>query len=157
MLADIAVLQKGKETSNPSKEVRDAPQPPESTSLTLTDVAARLHESPRQKDAEGMLEDIAVLQQWKETNNPSNEVRDAMAKLGPRWKVRQKENGKKRPPGEVARDIEESLLDKAKVMLGTSVAKPGSLHACFHNGSLCSGLTMPEQTIRRDLLGEGGL
>ena len=63
-----------------------------------------------------MLEDIAVLQQWKETNNPSHEVRDAMAKLAPRWKVPQKENGKKRPPGEVARDIEESLLDKAKVM-----------------------------------------
>ena len=88
----------------------------ESTTLTLTDVVAKLLESPRQKDAEGMLEDIAVLQQWKETNNPSHEVRDAMAKLGPRWKVRQKENGKKRPPGEVARDIEESLLDKAKVM-----------------------------------------
>ena len=38
------------------------PQPPESTSLTLPDVAARLHESALQPDAEGMLADIAVLQ-----------------------------------------------------------------------------------------------
>ena len=39
------------------------------------------------KTAQMLLDDIPILQKWKCARKPSNEVRDAMEKLGSRWKV----------------------------------------------------------------------
>ena len=52
-----------------------------------------------------------------------NEVRDAMLKLGKFWKVLGCVQGQKRPPAEVAKEVEENTFKKAKEMLIGSVAR----------------------------------
>ena len=56
--------------------------------------------------AQMLLDDIPVLQRWNSAKKPSNEVRDAMLKLGSRWNVQRSEQGKKRAPAEVSKDLE---------------------------------------------------
>ena len=49
-----------------------------------------------------------------------------MLKLGTLWDVPRHVKGNKRPPAEVAKEVEENMLKKAKKMLIGSVAKPAT-------------------------------
>ena len=79
-----------------------------------------------QADARQLLQDIPVLQEWQRARNPGHKIRDAMLKLGTLWDVPRQVEGKKRPPAEVAQEIEEDMLKKAKKILIGSVAKPAT-------------------------------
>ena len=85
----------------------------ESTTLTLADVFSKLEGNASNADAQQLLQDIPVLQEWKTATHPSNKVRDAMMKLASHWNVTQKAKGKKRTPCEVAKDMEDSMLKRA--------------------------------------------
>ena len=88
------------------------------TTLTLTDVFTTLLEgNSSNADAQKLLPDIPVLQEWQRATRPSHKVRDAMLKLASNWSVTQKVQGKKRTPSEAAQDIEESMLKKGRHML----------------------------------------
>ena len=76
-----------------------------------------------QADAQQLLQDIPVLQEWQRARNPGHKIRDAMLKLGTLWDVPRQVEGKKRPPAEVAQEIEENMLKKAKKILIGSVPK----------------------------------
>ena len=102
----------------------------EATTWSLHGVLPMLQKLEKEPLAQKLVEDIPKLQKWQdkcqEQRKPSNEVRDAMMKLGPRWDVKQNEQGKKRPPAEVARELEERMHKKARELLSRSVAKPSS-------------------------------
>ena len=93
-------------------------------SLTLREVSSRLSSQPSQMFAHQLLEDIPILEEWQRAPNPSHKVRDAMMKLGSHWKVAQKSRGQKRRPAEVAKELEERMLEKGKELLTSSVAQP---------------------------------
>ena len=76
------------------------------------------------KTAQMLLDDIPILQKWKCARKPSNAVRDAMLKLGSRWKVQGKEQGIKRKPAEVAKDLEARMQQNANALLTSSFARP---------------------------------
>ena len=57
-----------------------------------------------------LLADVATLRAWQTEEPASNEKRDAMTKLGSKWNVPQKVAGKKRPPSEIAADLEREIL-----------------------------------------------
>ena len=96
----------------------------ESETLTLHEVARKLSEDAMQEGAEELLQDTRILQRWKQSKKASNQVRDNMLKLGSHWNVARKVNRKKRPVNEVAKDLEEAILKKARGMLQSSVEKP---------------------------------
>ena len=93
---------------------------------TLPDVLSMLTGESLQTGAQQLLQDIHLLQEWQRARNPGNKIRDAMLKLGTLWDVPRKVEGKKRPPAEVAQEIEENMLKTAKTMLSGSVAKPAT-------------------------------
>ena len=70
------------------------------------------------------MEDIPILQRWQRVKSPTHEVRDAMLKLGLRWQVGRTMKSKHRSPEQVAKELEERMLDRAKELLTGSVAKP---------------------------------
>ena len=82
------------------------------SSLSLREVSSRLSSQPSEMLAQQLLVDIPILQEWQRTPNPSNKVRDAMMKLGSIWKVAHKSRGQKRRPAEVAKELEERMLEK---------------------------------------------
>ena len=94
------------------------------SSLSLREVSSRLSSQPSEMLAQQLLVDIPILQEWQRTPNPSHKVRDAMMKLGSHWKVAQKSRGQKRRPAEVAKELEERMLEKGKELLTSSVAQP---------------------------------
>ena len=106
----------------PSDEVEPCAPASEGMTLTLPDVILMLERESLQADAQQLLQDGAVLQEWQRAGNPSHKLRDAMLKLGARWDVPRQVEGKKRPPAEVAQEVEENMLKKAKRMLSDSVA-----------------------------------
>ena len=63
------------------------------TASTLCDIIQEVHtvapklQGNEVKTAQMLLDDIPILQKWKCVIKPSNEVRDAMLKLGSRWNV----------------------------------------------------------------------
>ena len=67
-----------------------------------------------------------MLQRWQRATKPSHMVRAAMLKLGSHWNVPRKAKGKDRSPSEVAQDMEESMLKRAKLVLSSSVSKPAT-------------------------------
>ena len=77
-----------------------------------------------QEGAEELLQDTRILQIWKQSKKASNKVRDDMLKLGTHWNVARSVNRNKRPVSEVAKDLEEAILKKARGMLQSSVEKP---------------------------------
>ena len=95
----------------------------ESSPYTLRDVKNKLSEDPMRTEAKELLRDIQILQRWKMCKNAPNKVRDAMLKLAPHWKVPRTTDGRHRPPGEVARDVENAILNKAKEIIERSVEK----------------------------------
>ena len=97
----------------------------ESETLTLHEVARKLSEDAMQEGAEELLQDTRILQRWKQSKKASNKVRDDMLKLGSHWNVARNVNRNKRPVSEVAKDLEEAILKKARGMLQSSVEKPG--------------------------------
>ena len=110
----------------PSDEVEPCAPASEGMTLTLPDVLSMLERESLQADAQQLLQDVAVLQEWQRARNPGNKVRDAMLKLGTFWDVPRKVAGKKRAPAEVAQEVEENMLKKAKKMLMDSVAQPAT-------------------------------
>ena len=96
----------------------------ESTTLTLADVFTKLKGNSSDADAQQLLQDIPVLQEWQRATRPSHEVRDAMLKLASNWNVKHRAEGKKRSPSEVAKDMEENMLKRAKLVLTSYVSKP---------------------------------
>ena len=98
----------------------------ESMTLTLSDALSMLTANSSHVDAQQLLQDIPVLQEWQRATRPSNKVRDAMTKLGSHWNVPRNAEGKKRSPSEVARDMEESMLKRARLVLSSSVSKPAT-------------------------------
>ena len=58
--------------------------------------------------------------------DPSHEVRNAMMKLGSHWEVKRCNQGKKRPPAEVAQELDERMRKKARELLSSSGTKPSS-------------------------------
>ena len=95
----------------------------ESMTPTLPDVLSVLKRKSLQADAQQLLQDIPVLQEWQRARNPGHKIRDAMLKLGTLWDVPRQVEGKKRPPAEVAQEIEDNMLKKAKKILIGSVPK----------------------------------
>ena len=71
---------------------------------------------------EQLLNDVPTLRQWQQTAKPTQKVRDAMMKLGSTYQVSRYIARKKRPPLEVARDLDERMRKKTREALG-SVAK----------------------------------
>ena len=114
--------------SGAEKPARDKEEPgaqaSEDIPRTLADVLLMMTGEALPADARQLLADIPVLQEWQRARNPGHKIRDAMLKLGMRWGVPGKVKGKKRPPAEVAQEIEENMLKKAKKILIGSVAKP---------------------------------
>ena len=95
-----------------------------------------------QADAQQLLQDIPVLQEWQRARNPGHKIRDAMLKLGTLWNVPRKAAGKTRPPAEVAQEIEESMLKKTKKIIIGSVAKPATQSDSKPAEASSPGLTM---------------
>ena len=58
--------------------------------------------------------------------NLGNKIRDAMLKLGTLWVVPRQVGGERRPPAEVAHEIEENMLAAATKILIGSVAQPAT-------------------------------
>ena len=115
---DVASITSGSSAAKPARGSLDpSAAASESMSLTLCDVQSMLQGDSLPADTPQLLQDILVLQEWQRAGQPSNQVRDAMCKLGTRWDVAQKVKGKKRPPAEVAQDLDEKMLKKAKTML----------------------------------------
>ena len=96
------------------------------SSPTLREMSSRLHSLPSQTSAQQLLEDIPILEEWQRAPHPSNKVRDAMVKLGQHWNVQGKTKGKKRPAADVAKDLEERMLERGKELLAGSVAQPAT-------------------------------
>ena len=69
--------------------------------------------------AQKLLQDVPSLRKWQEMPKPTHAVRDAMMNLGTQWEVPQKTQGKKHPPAEVARQLDEAMRKKAKELLGS--------------------------------------
>ena len=114
-------------TANPAgDELEPCAFASESMTPTLPDVLSMLKGESLQADAQQLLQDIPVLQEWQRARNPGHKIRDAMLKLGTLWGVPRQVEGKKRPPAEVAQEIEENMLKKAKKILIGSVAKPAT-------------------------------
>ena len=74
----------------------------ESMNPTLPDVLSMLSGESLQADAQQLLQDIPVLQEWQRARNPGHKIRDAMLKLGMRWDAPRRVEGKNRPPAELA-------------------------------------------------------
>ena len=83
-----------------------------------------LQDIEQEEVAQKLLEDVPKLQKWKGMSKPSNEVRDAMMKLGSRWEVSQYIQRKKRPPAEVAQELDERMRRKARELLTNRGLKP---------------------------------
>ena len=94
------------------------------SSPTLREMSSRLSSLPSQVSAQQLLEDIPILEEWQRVPHPSNKVRDAMLKLGKHWNVQGQMKGKKRPAADVAKDLEERMLERGKELLTGSVAQP---------------------------------
>ena len=121
-------------TSSAAKPATDQLQPCpialESTTLTLPGVLTKLLEGNYSNpDTQRLLEDIPVLQEWQHATRPSHKVRDAMMKLASHWNVSQKVKGKKRSPSEVAQDMEENIIKRAKLVLANSTMSSSSSDA----------------------------
>ena len=80
----------------------------------LEDILPMLQGRESEPSAKKLLEDIPKLQEWQRADHPSHTIRDAMCKLGSRWGVARKLRGQKRQPAEVAQDLTEKMLQKAK-------------------------------------------
>ena len=93
----------------------------EITTLTLPNVLSKFSS---RADAQQLLQDHSILQEWQCASRPSHQVRDAMCSLGTRYKVPRYTHGKKRKPSEVAQEIEENILKQAKTVIADSVATP---------------------------------
>ena len=83
-----------------------------------------LQDIEQEEVAQKLLEDVPKLRKWKGMSKPSNEVRDAMMKLGSRWEVSQYIQRKKRPPAEVAQELDERMRRKARELLTNRGLKP---------------------------------
>ena len=80
----------------------------------LTDILSnRAHEAGVKK----LLSDTTILREWQTAAHPTNNQRDQMMKLGSDWHVPQKAHGKKRFPGDVAKNLEKEFIDTAQRML----------------------------------------
>ena len=123
--------------AKPATEQLDLSAPAsESLTLTLPDVLSQLIGESLQADARELLQDIPVLQEWQRARNPGHKIRDAMVKLGRLWGVSSTVQGKKRPPAEVAQEIEENMLKKAKnIRIGSAAdrAPPPQTLSLIHN------------------------
>ena len=61
---------------------------------------------------------------WKRARRLSHEEREAMLKFGACWEVQRKEQGKKRQPAEVAKDLEARMHENANALLTSSFVRP---------------------------------
>ena len=118
-------------SASSSSSAQPAPSQPrpsalvsESVTLTLDEAERKVSEDSMREGTEALLQDIRILQRWKRTKNAPHKVRDAMLKLGSHWNVPQYVKKKKRPSSEVAEDVEEAILKKAREMFQSSVGKP---------------------------------
>ena len=102
-----------------------------------------------QTDAEQLLQDIPVLQEWQRASSPSNKVRDAMMKLGTHWNVPQKTNGKKRAPAAVAKDMEDNMLKKGRLVLITGVEKPSDVAQDMEKSMLKRARLVPSSSVSK--------
>ena len=73
-----------------------------SANLTLPELRSRLEGNSSEPCVQVLLQQITTLEKWQGARTPSNEVRNAMLKLGTHFGVPRQEKGKKRPPSEVA-------------------------------------------------------
>ena len=80
---------------------------PHMTIISLAHIFAQRSEETRVKK---LLSDVATLRAWQTEEHASHKIRDAMTKLGSEWNVPQKAAGKKRPPSEIAADLEREIL-----------------------------------------------
>ena len=87
------------------------------SSPTLREMSSRLNSLPSQTSAQQLLEDIPILEEWQRAPHPSNKVRDAMLKLGKHWNVQGEMKGRKRPAADVAKELEERMLERGKELL----------------------------------------
>ena len=102
---------------------RSAAKPTACPIRSLDDVLPMLQGYESETLAQKLKEDIPKLREWQRATRPTNHVRGAMLKLSSRWHVLQKEAGKKRPPADVAADLEGRMLEEAKGLLTSSAAK----------------------------------
>ena len=65
-----------------------------------------------------LLTGIGALLPWQKAPKPSNQIRNAMMKLGPEWGVKRFSQGKDRPPAAVAKELEDRMLQIGAELLG---------------------------------------
>ena len=95
----------------------------------INNVASKLHGNNLKK-AQMLFEDIPILQKWQSATRPSNEVRDAMMKLGSRWNVRRYKRRRKRQPAEVAKDLEARMHKSGNALLRRRAARAVTQNNC---------------------------
>jgi len=109
------------EASTPS----GAAKPAAAGILDLDDILLVLQGRESEPLAQKLLEDVPKLRDWQRATRPTHLVRDAMMKLGSRWRVLQKTKGQKRPPADVAIDLERRMLEDAnRLLAGNPVEVP---------------------------------
>ena len=123
----------------------------ESMTPTLPDVLSVLKRKSLQADAQQLIQDIPVLQEWQRARNPGHKIRDAMLKLGTLWDVPRQVEGKKRPPAEVAQEIEENMLKKAKKILSGGAAAQRQMSSYFTRSSTVDAQQLPAALPMQEL------
>ena len=105
-----------------SGEKPEVPLPDGIEKATWAKILTMLRGIEKKPMTEQLLNDVPTLRQWQQAAKPTQKVRDAMMKLGSTYQVSRYIARKKRPPLEVARDLDERMRKKAREVLG-SVAK----------------------------------
>lgn len=104
---------------------------------SLRDLERSLETRKNEPNVNKWLRDVSTLQAWRRDQRASNEMRDAMTKLGSQYHVKQKQQGKKRQPSDVAADLEREfkiiakrLLERQTPFTRTSNAASSSNEGC---------------------------
>ena len=99
----------------------------EPETLTLSGLRLRLECKSSQTDVKEFLANLRTLEEWKGTNAPSHQKRDAMLKVATRFGVMRKKDHQHRVAVDVAQDLEQRMLSKGRTMLRGSAAKPADV------------------------------
>ena len=109
----------GADEPSPNREMHAVETCPDER-LSLNEIEEKFAHRRGERSVDKLLRSVGLLRRYQQEaleTRPSNAARDQMTKLGPEWYVRQKKQGTKRPPREIAREIEENIRDYAGRLL----------------------------------------
>ena len=107
-LASFAVAHERQ--GNESSAEKPATSPQCDSHMTISSLAHIFAQRSEETQVKKLLSDVATLRAWQTEEHASHKIRDAMTKLGSEWNVPQKAARKKRPPSEIAADLEREIL-----------------------------------------------